>query len=340
MGSEFLVLIIRILMIIGVILAIRLAKKIRNIISPFRKRIETVFLVNLFYFLVIFILNSLLKDSRQLGWTGIGYLILNMIILGIFTLSFLICAIIIAIKPKKKHEDRNLTITRNKFRIFALIMIFLLFYGAIISTTAKITNIPQICLLHPGIGHNSKLFGNTERNFCLLDIAREQKDIKICYLMNEHDYGSGVGTIKPRSTCFFELAPLAKDSNGCDNIFGRKRDECKILIDPSFGDDCNNLREELGRKKCFLNQAISKSEPSICKNIKNDAEYANCIVKIAEKIGNVSMCSIIKNSLENDVEFYVGVCYEKLSASTGNKALCENIKDERRKQLCKLYGLQ
>jgi len=147
--------------------------------------------------------------------------------------------------------------------------------------------------------------GELDRDVCISNAAREQKDAAIC---------NGVENYDGRANCYWEVAAASGNAELCVNA-GAGRDACYASLGVGQGSAelCAKAGEE--RDYCFYTIAVAGNNGTLCGNISPAPNRDNCYFRVAVATANVSLCKNMEYNMDN--------CIGEVAFNTGNSALCE-----------------
>jgi len=183
--------------------SIFLANDIKKLENSITSRIISIVLISLIFYSAIILFYGL--GNIGTGDMGLVFMFTLFSYLIFLALSLTIGIILVIINKKMTIENKPNRILST----FLIIILVLLFYSFAVSGIARITGSPGLCSMHIEMKSNSFIFvkgmqdscilrvaldtsnveyckiitdiGNEERNICILNVARNLRDVDICY---------------------------------------------------------------------------------------------------------------------------------------------------------------
>lgn len=245
-------------------------------------------------FLISLILYSTIMLFYGLGNIGLGDKSAVFFFTSFAYLIFLVLSLIIGIILVFQNKDQVVESKPNKILSIVLVVILiLLFYGVVVSGIARLTNYPGFCSMHIEIQENSFIFvkggqdscilrialdnsnigycklikdayvdlANSQKNSCILTVARNLGDTSLCYQITNDEYRKG--------NCIEYIAGNKGDISICEDPGVADKDSCYYGVargERATGNPelCKYIKNNEQRYLCYSIIAIDKRDPGIC----------------------------------------------------------------------------
>jgi hypothetical protein len=172
-----------------------------------------------------------------------------------------------------------------------------------------------------------ELYGNVVRDYCIMQVAWEKKDYSLCH---------GAGT--ERDTCFSGAAIVTWDPTYCDQINDTSiRDECYLAfaVNDQGGDNCHKILAGERRDSCYYFAGVKELNLDYCRKI-GSSRYTriNCFADIAANQLNPDIClELGLPASETDL----ADCYREYVSEHSDPAVCDRIENQYLRGNCVQY---
>jgi hypothetical protein len=247
--------------------------------------------------LSVILINTLLYSTSLLfyglGNIGVG----DKGLLFLFTLYsyliLLVISIIVGIILVLRNKEISNQGNPNKI-LTVILFLFLttLFSTTIISGIARIAQSPSLCLMHIEIKNDSFIFKKEEINNCIFQVALDTSSVTYCKQIKEN-YKDVANSEK--NICILNVARNLGDKNICYQITNdtQRQGDCIRYIAEDKADLSMCEIPGIDHDMCYSNIARGgrdKGNPEICNYIKNNEAKYHCFSIIAIDKKDASIC--------------------------------------------------
>ncbi|KYK26039.1 hypothetical protein AYK26_01165 [Euryarchaeota archaeon SM23-78] len=184
-------------------------------------------------------------------------------------------------------------------------------------------------------GFCDKISDISIKDTCFDVVARAREDANLC------DKLSDSYAFKP--TCYSLIAAKKQDVSICNKIQTgdatstpqENKDDCLAGVAWMNGDIniCERIVTQSSKDHCYSGVARMLNNSDICLTISTSLAKASCLATVAIRLDDPSICQ--KGSKTEIIDD----CYSTIVMGTKNNiALCDNIRDESKRRVCKLYA--
>ncbi|MBS1266277.1 MAG: hypothetical protein MAG795_00244 [Candidatus Woesearchaeota archaeon] len=142
----------------------------------------------------------------------------------------------------------------------------------------------------------------------------------------------GLAISYPRYNCYIDIAVQEKEVKICDYIDTDFKYECYSTVGIEVGDIsiCNKLQTQLSKEVCYKGVARTTSDFSKCKLIERDTTEDQCYLGISYTSLNIELCENIKGKSGT---FYAE-CIKNIAINNEDETICEDIAWDKIKDEC------
>ncbi len=258
-------------------------KKLRNSVAS---RIFSIILVGLILYATIMLFYGL--GSIGIGEKGLLFMFTLFGNLIFFGLTIIIGIILVVINKNQIFDYKP----NNILSIILVVILVILFYSSAVSGLAKLTSSPGLCSMHIEMKSNSFIFVKGMQDNCILRVAVDNSNIAYCKQIQD-TYVDLANS--QRNLCILNVARDLGDTNLCYQITDDKQrqGDCIRYIGENAGDLSICETQGVDRDLCYSNIARGERQngnPEICNYIENNEIRYHCYSVLAIDKRDPSIC--------------------------------------------------
>ncbi len=267
----------------GLIFALKDINRLKNSLTS---RIFTVALVNAILFSLIILFYGL--GNIGLGEKGLVFSF-SLFALLIFLVLSLVIDIILTVKNKKQDIENK----PNKIlAIILVVVLVLLFYSPVASGLARLLGSVGLCSMHVEVKNNSFIFAKGMHDSCVFRVALDESNVNYCKQIND-SYVDIANSQKNK--CILNVARNLSDTKLCYQIINDKQrqGDCIRYIGENTEDLSICETPGIDKDLCYTNIARgkrAKGNPEVCNYIQNNEARYYCYSIVAIDRRDPSIC--------------------------------------------------